>query len=258
MTGGRGGAALVTGAASGLGRLAALRLAAAGTPVAALDVDGANLARTARRAPGMRAYACDVTDEAAVREAVAAATAELGPIELVVHAAGLCRVGRALDQPLDELRRVLEVNYLGTVHVARATVPAMVDRGRGTLLVFGSIAGWVPSPRLAAYATSKFAVTAFCEVLAQETAGTGVRVVCACPDHVETPLADGVRAADPTVLGGRTGADPAAVLDAVDRALASPRPPLFLFPGRSARYLWRARRLAPRLLGRVITRHVRA
>ncbi|PRX46643.1 short-subunit dehydrogenase [Prauserella shujinwangii] len=251
------GTALVTGAASGLGRLAALRLAAAGRPVAALDVDAGNLARTTWRAPATRAYPCDVTDEAAVRDAVAAATAELGPVELVVHAAGLCRIGRALDQPPAELRRVHEVNYLGTVHVCQATVPAMVRRGHGTVVVFGSLSGWLPSPRLAAYSSSKCAVHAYCEVLAQETRGTGVRVLCPCPDQVETPLADGVRAVDPAVLGGRTGADPGAVLDAVDRALADPRAPLFVFPGRGARWVWRARRLAPRLLGRLVTRYVR-
>ncbi|WP_158883325.1 SDR family NAD(P)-dependent oxidoreductase [Amycolatopsis anabasis] len=250
------GAALVTGAASGLGRLAALRLAAAGKPVAALDIDHANLESTARRAPAMRTYACDVADGAAVADAVAAATGELGPIELVVHAAGLCRIGRALEQPVDVLRRVLEVNYLGTVHLSRATVPAMVERGHGTLVVFGSIAGWLPSPRLAAYSASKFAVTAFCEVLAQETAGTGVRLLCACPDQVETPLAEGVRAVDPAVLGGRTGADPAVVLDAIEQALADPRAPLFLFPSLGTRQLWRARRFAPRLLGKLITRYV--
>ncbi|WP_020498599.1 SDR family NAD(P)-dependent oxidoreductase [Sciscionella marina] len=249
--------ALVTGAASGLGRLAALRLAAAGTPVAAVDLDADGLAGTVRRAPAMRAYPCDVTEQAPVQATVDAATAELGPIELVVHAAGLCRIGRALEQPLDTLRRVFEVNYLGTVHVARASMPGMIERGRGTLVVFGSLAGWLPSPRLAAYSSSKFAVTAFCEVLAQETAGTGVRILCPCPDHVETPLAEQVRATDPAVLGGRRGADPASVLDAVDRAIADPRAPLFVFPAAGTRALWRARRFAPRLLGRLITRFVR-
>ncbi|GAB2739875.1 SDR family NAD(P)-dependent oxidoreductase [Amycolatopsis magusensis] len=251
------GTALVTGAASGLGRLAALRLAAAGRPVAALDIDGGNLAATAWRAPAMRGYQCDVADESAVREAVASASAELGPIDLVIHAAGLCRIGRALDQPLDELRRVLDTNYLGTVHLARAVVPPMIDAGRGTVVVFGSLAGWLPSPRLAAYSASKGAVHAYCEVLAMETAGTGVRVLCACPDHVETPLAAGVRAADPGVLGDRAGAEPGAVLDAVDRAIADPGAPLFVFPGFGTRQLWRARRFVPGPLRQVIARYVK-
>ncbi|QFU91212.1 SDR family oxidoreductase [Amycolatopsis sp. YIM 10] len=249
--------ALVTGAASGLGRLAALRLAAAGRPVAALDVDAGNLDATAWRSPAMRTYPCDVTDEAAVRDAVAAATADLGPIDLVVHAAGLCRIGRALEQPAAELRRVHETNYLGTVHLTRATVPPMIEAGGGTVVVFGSLAGWLPSPRLAAYSASKGAVHAYCEVLAMETAGTGVRLLCACPDHVETPLADGVRAADPGVLGKRTGADPADVLDAIDRAIADPDAPLFVFPGFGTRQIWRTRRFAPDLLRRVVTRYVK-
>ncbi|AXB43361.1 SDR family NAD(P)-dependent oxidoreductase [Amycolatopsis albispora] len=247
--------ALVTGAASGLGRLAALRLAAAGTPVAALDLD--DLTGPAWRAPAVRAYHCDVTDEDAVRDAVADATAELGPIERVVHAAGLCRIGRAVDQPAAELRKVFETNYLGTVHLARATVPPMIEAGGGSFVVFGSLAGWLPSPRLAAYSASKSAVHAYCEVLAMETAGTGVRVLCACPDHVETPLAEGVRAADPGVLGRRKGADPAAVLDAVERAIADPAAPLFFFPAFGTRQLWRARRFTPNLLRRTVTRYVK-
>ncbi|SFB41523.1 Short-chain dehydrogenase [Amycolatopsis marina] len=249
--------ALVTGAASGMGRMAAQRLAAAGVRVAAVDLDSSGLADTALRSSNTHTFSCDVTDAAAVTGVVERVTGELGPIDRLVHAAGLCRIGPALEHALPSLRRVVEVNFLGTVHVTRAVVPGMLDRGDGEVVLFGSLAGWLPSPRLAAYSASKFAVTAFAEVLAQEVAGSGVRVLCVCPGQVETPLAQGVRAIDPGVLGGRSGMPPEEALDAVEAALASRRAPLFVFPGRGTSQTVLARRLLPNLLRRQIIRHVR-
>lgn len=247
--------ALVTGAASGMGRLAAQRLAAAGQQVAAVDLDARGLAATTHRSPGARWFSCDVADAGEVSDVVARVGTELGPVDRLVHAAGLCRVGTALDHSASSVRQVLDVNYLGTVHVCQAVVPAMLRAGSGEIVLFGSLSGWLPSPKLAAYSASKAALAAYAEVLAQETSGTGVRVLCACPGQVDTPLADGVRAIDPKVLGGRRGARPDDVLDAVDRALRRPEPPLFLFPGSSAP-IWWARRIAPRALRALIARHV--
>lgn len=252
--------AMVTGAASGMGRIAARRLAAAGTEVAAVDVDPDGLATTARHSPSMHVFTCDVADGAGVSATVARIESELGPIERLVHAAGLCRVGPALEQEPSALHRVLEINYLGTVHVCQAVVGGMQRAGKGTVVLFGSLAGWLPSPRLAAYSASKAAVAAYAEVLAQETAGTGVDVRCVCPGQVDTPLADAVLATDPGVLGGRGGADPEDVLDAVERALHDGRggetSNVFLFPG-SSKLVWLARRFAPDLLRTVVSRGVR-
>lgn len=249
--------ALVTGAASGMGRLTAQRLAAAGVTVAAVDSDADGLAATALRSPNMRTFTCDIADADAVTAVVERITTELGPIDQLMHAAGVCWAGKALEHSLPSLRRVMEINYLGTVHVCQAVLPDMLRRGGGSVGLFGSLAGWLPSPRLAAYSASKSAVSAYAEVLEQETAGSGVRVLCVCPGQVETPLAEGVRAVDPNILGGRHGLAPESVLDAVDQALADPDPPLFLFPDRWTRNVWRARRFAPGLLRRLITRYVR-
>lgn len=248
---------LVTGAGNGLGRLAALRAAAAGHAVAALDVEAHAVATTVARSPRSRAYPCEITDADAVDEAVARAGEELGPIETVVHAAGLCEIGSALTQPRESLRRVMDVNYFGSVHLARAVLPAMRERGSGALVLFGSLSGWVPSPALAAYSASKAAVAAYCEVLTHELDGSGVRVLCVCPGQVETRLAQRVRAVDPGVLGGQRGSEPAAVLDAVERALADPDAGLFCFPTRTDRLIWRARRFAPRALGKQVAAHAR-
>lgn len=248
---------LVTGAGSGMGRLAALRAAAAGEAVAALDQDGDAAAATATRSPSTRAYRCDVTDAEELARVHARAVAELGPIEQVVHAAGICEVGSALEQSTASLRRIMDVNYFGSVHLARTVLPDMLTAGRGSLVLFGSLAGWVPSPALAAYSASKAAVSAFAEVLDQETSGSGVRLLCVCPGQVETPFARDIRAIDPGILGGQRGTDPAMILDAVDRALDDPAAPLFLFPTRTDRAIQRARRFVPRLLRAQIAHLVR-
>jgi len=249
-------AALVTGAASGIGQHAARRLAAAGTRVAAVDIDKAGLDRTAERAPSIRPWICDVGDPAAVARAVEEAEAAHGPLDRVVHAAAVCLPGSLLEQPAEEIERVLRINVMGTAHIAQAVLPRMLARGSGELVLFASLAGWLPTPRVGAYAASKAAVVAFAEVLAEENAGRGVRFACVCPPLVETPMADRMREADPRVLGAHRGIRPGTVLDAVEVALAAGD--LYVFPGRGTRTIWRARRFTPNLLRWQIARATQA
>jgi short-subunit dehydrogenase len=244
--------ALVTGAASGMGQLAARRLAAAGASVAAVDVDEAGLAATDSRAPTMRSWACDVTDAAAVERVVKEVEADFGPVDRLVHAAGICLPGQLADQPVDEIDRTIAINYLGTVHVVKSVLPGMLDRRRGDVVTFASLAGWLPSPHLGAYAASKHAVVAFMEVLANENRGNGVRFACVCPPVVETPMVDGIRARSEAALGGQRGIDPSIVLDAIERSLGAGE--LFVLPGKGTKSVWRARRFAPGLIWRQIER----
>ncbi|WP_216894019.1 SDR family NAD(P)-dependent oxidoreductase [Nocardia alni] len=248
--------ALVTGAASGMGRMAAQRLAAAGCRVAAVDVDEAGLTETARRSPNMSTYACDVSDPAEVTAVVEKVRADLGPIEHLVHAAALCRVGSALTHDVSEMRRVMEVNYLGTINLCQNVIPAMKAAGSGTVVLFASVAGWLPSPGLGAYSASKFAVVGYTDVLSQELDGTGVRLLSICPPHVETPLLEGIRESDPAVVAGQSGMSPEKVLDAMEKALAKPANPVFIFPGQ-ALPLVLARRFVPGLLRKQIARMVK-
>src|SRR5205814_9849694 len=99
----------------------------------------------------------------------------LGPPDRLVHAAGICLPSLLAEQPVDELDRTIAVNSLGTAYMVKAVLPGMLDRRRGEVVAFASLAGWLPSPRLGAYSASKHAVVAFMEVLAYENRGSGVR-----------------------------------------------------------------------------------
>jgi NAD(P)-dependent dehydrogenase (short-subunit alcohol dehydrogenase family) len=241
--------ALITGAASGMGRLAALRLAAAGRRVAALDRDAEGLAALGREHDAIATWCVDVADAGAVREAVEKAEAELGPLERVYAAAAIQPTAHLLDQDLDEIHRVMRINYGGLVNVTKATLPRMLERGRGDLILFGSIAGWVPNMHFGAYSASKFAVIAFAEVLYHETRGRGVRVLCVCPAQVDTPLRAQATSKPKIMQVGPAPMPPGVVLDAIERGLA--RGALFVFPGWQTRMGFWLRRFAPWLLWRV-------
>jgi NAD(P)-dependent dehydrogenase (short-subunit alcohol dehydrogenase family) len=247
--------ALVTGAGSGMGQLSAWRLADAGAQVAALDLDEAGLKTTAEGRPNLHGHACDVSDAAQVRDVVRTVESELGPIDRVTHAAAIMPTSPLVEMPAEQILRLMRVNYDGTVNVAMATLPAMLQRRSGDLILFGSVAGHVLAPHFGAYAASKAAVSVFAEILIRENAGSGVRFLLVCPPAVNTPLlkqaqqTSNPRSLQLGIEQGRM-ADPQFVVDAVERALEKGRE--ILLPGREAKVLMALRRFAPRLLWRLV------
>jgi NAD(P)-dependent dehydrogenase (short-subunit alcohol dehydrogenase family) len=237
--------ALITGAGSGMGRLAAQQLADAGAAVAAFDVDEEGLRQTASGRPGIRNWAVDVSNPQAVTGAVKEVESDLGPIDRVFNAAAIMPTSRLLDEDLEEIHRIMQINYGGTVNVTKCTLPGMLERGRGDLVNFASIAGWIPFAHFGAYNASKFAVVAFTEVLYHENRGKGVRFACVCPPPVATPLLDQATS-NPKVLDQTRPIDPQKVLDAIERALDKGR--LWVFPGPTTKLLWRFRRFIPTIV----------
>lgn len=130
---------------------------------------------------------CDVTDEASVAETFEAAQST-GPLTDVVHAAGIVSVGRVEDQPVQEFRRVLEVNLLGSFLVARAAARTLTSGSSITLL--SSQAGLRGGANWGGYSASKAGVTRLAESLAQELAPRGIRVNAVCPGNVETRMSE--------------------------------------------------------------------
>lgn len=178
--------ALVTGGSSGIGAAVAARLAAEGARVASLDL--------APSAPDrVLALEADVSDSAAVDAAVARASAELGPIDVLVCSAGISgRSLRTVEVDDEEWRRVLAINTDGTFFCNRAVLPGMVERGYGRIVNVASIAGKEGNPMAAAYSSSKAAVIALTKAVGKDVARTGVLVNCVAPAVIETPILGGM------------------------------------------------------------------
>ena len=248
--------AMVTGGGSGLGQAAALRLAKPGVAVAVLDLNEAGMVDIAERGgAGVSTYACDVTDPDSVATVVEKIESDLGPIDRLVHAAGIMPAGRILDTSIEVLTAPMRVNYFGTVNVTKAVLPRMVERRRGDVVLFGSITGYSPSTNFSAYCASKAAVNTYGEILIHEQRNSGLRMVLVCPSAVNTPLlaqasAGGPKAFKDTVTAGRT-ADPEKILDKIEKALE--RGTTLLLPG-EALPMYGLRRLSPGLMWRLVHR----
>jgi NAD(P)-dependent dehydrogenase (short-subunit alcohol dehydrogenase family) len=241
----------VTGAGSGMGRLAAQRMAEAGALVAAVDVNEKGLAETAEGHEGIHTWPLDVTDNDAVLATVKAVEDRLGPIDRVYNAAAIMPTGLLLEQDTATITRIMRVDYDGVVHVAKAILPGMLERGRGDLINFASIAGWGPTLHFGAYNAAKFAVVAFSEVLHHENRGRGVRIIAVCPPPVATPLLEQATS-KPKMLEIGKPIPPGQVLDAIERDLAKGRP--FCFPTAQTKLAQLMRRFAPGLVWSMVHR----
>ena len=234
--------ALITGAGSGMGQLAAQNLAKAGAAVAALDIDEAGLERT--RAAGGRSvhlYPVDVTKSEAVGEVIERVERELGAIDRAMTAAGVMPIGSLLEQSAEQVNRIMAINFGGTVNVTQRVLPGMLARGHGDLVHFGSLAGWLPTLRFGAYDASKFAVIAYSEVLYHENRGRGVRMTCVCPPAVSTPMFENMKdGAKSTKYSPVLSAQQ--VLDAIEDSLEAGE--LWCLPRWGAFTIW-IRRLIP-------------
>lgn len=186
--------ALVTGAASGIGRAVAARLAAEGAIVACLDRDQDGLATTvaqireAHGAAAARAVPCDLLARDGVQPAVRAAIADLGGLEVLCNVAGIGGLRLDLDQTLEDWDRILGVNLTGTWLVTQAALPALLE-SRGAIVNTASTAGTDATPYSSAYAASKGGVVALTRSLAVSHAKAGLRVNCVAPGPIDTPIA---------------------------------------------------------------------
>lgn len=244
MTDMTGKVALVTGGASGMGRIIALRLAARGAKVAIFDVNEEGLAETVERGSNISAYTCDISSIDDVDTKVAQVVAELGPIDRLVHAAALMPSHKLIDETHDMMARLFSINYFGTTYLVKAVLPAMLARDSGRIIVFGSIAGSVPVPHMGAYCATKSAVNTYVEVLQNEIRKSNVNVHLICPPAVNTPLIDQAIETDTpgSILEAKKSgrlADPEKVVDAIDKGVAKGKD--IIYPGEAKLLLlWHA------------------
>jgi NAD(P)-dependent dehydrogenase (short-subunit alcohol dehydrogenase family) len=184
-----GSVAVVTGAASGIGRALAEKLREAGARavvVADIDAEGAEQV-AASLGEGAMAVPTDVADEAAVHELVARTRRRFGHVDLFVSNAGLTVAG-GFEAPDDDWRRAIDVNLMAHVYAARAVVPAMLDAGSGHLLQTIAAAGVLTAFGVGPYTVAKHGAVAFAEYLAVQYGDRGLGVSCLLPQAVNTPM----------------------------------------------------------------------
>lgn len=184
--------AIVTGAARGIGRAIALRLAAAGAAVVAADLEAPReTADAATRTPNARclAVAADVSDRGQVGAMAQTAVREFGGLDILVSNAAIGFPDPILTITEENWDRVLAVNLKGAFLCVQAALPALLARRKGSMVLISSIAGRRSSlVNGAHYTCSKYGLIGLTRHLAVELAGTGVRVNCVCPGPAETPL----------------------------------------------------------------------
>jgi short-subunit dehydrogenase len=188
----RGKAALVTGAASGIGRALALALADEGARLYLLDIDETALAATAdearRRGVEVVARRCDVSDPAQITACNQDILAAWGAIDILVNNAGLTYYGRTVLMTAENWNRLLAVNLHAPIQFTRELLPTMLKTRDAHILNVASICGLVGLARVAAYTTTKFALVGFSESLRHECGRMGLGVTALCPGLVDTNL----------------------------------------------------------------------
>jgi short-subunit dehydrogenase len=212
----RGAVCLVTGASSGIGRATAIRLAAEGARVVALGRSRAALDEVAGRTSGP-AVAADLTDPGEVDRAVMEAQEAAGPIDVLVNNAGQGWAGRFECMGPADAERLVALNLLAPIRLARALLPGMVERRRGAIVNVSSIAGHVGVPEEAVYAATKAALVGLSESLRSELRGSGVKVSLVSPGVIETPFFE--RRGRPYDRAFPRPVPPERVADAIVRAI---------------------------------------
>jgi len=262
---------LVTGASSGIGAATAQALAAAGWRVFGTSRRGADGVR--EPIPGVTWLRLDVRDEASVRACVAEAEAGAGAegLDALVCNAGFGIFGSIEETPLDAARDQFETNFFGVLACLRAVLPAFRARGRGRIVLVGSLSGRAPIPFQAHYSASKAAIDALAQALRMELASLGVGVSLVEPGDIKTAFNDATDFGDTrrSAYGERISRceaviresllrapGPERVAAAVRRALEDPSPRSRYPVGPDSRSVPLGRRLLPeRLVHALIRRH---
>lgn len=256
--------AIVTGGGSGIGAALVRALVRDGAYVLCADLDAGAAAAVAEGAAGPgRAVArrVDVTDAAAVQDAVDAVVAEYGRLDLMFNNAGITFLGHTEDLTLAQWDAIIDVNVRGVVHGVHAAYPRMIAQGGGHIVNTASMGGLMAAGLMTSYVTTKHAVVGLSLALRTEAAAHGVGVTVVCPAAVDTPIIDkgeigAFRGRDFYLEGQgvKRPVDPDALARRVLAAVAADE--AIVVEPRQARIAWRLGRLSPVLVNRMATKFI--
>lgn len=218
----RGAVVLITGGSRGIGRAVATAAVARGATVGLVARNERGLRAVLDEIGGHGTVAvADISSHDEAERAVARVRDELGPIDVVVANAGIGQYGPFVDADPSQLERLVAVNVLGTMYVLRASLPEMVERRRGHLVIVGSVAGRMGTPFEAVYSATKFAEVGLAESLAVELSAFGIGVSMVNPGPVDTGFFDARGHAYDRTFPRKVS--PERIADAVIRAVEQPR-----------------------------------
>ena len=184
--------AVVTGAASGIGRAVSKELGRMGAVVVCADInlDGVKETVSSIKEIGAKASAkkVDVTKHDQVKKLVADAVKENGRIDYIFNNAGISMIGEMRDTDISRWRQIIDVNFMGVLYGTIEAYPVMIKQGSGHIVNTASLAGLIPAPTGIAYVATKFAVVGLSTSLRSEARGLGVKVSVVCPGFVDTPI----------------------------------------------------------------------
>lgn len=243
----------ITGASSGIGEALAHELASAGARLVLSSRREKELERVRgeiERSDEHLVLPLDLIEEETHGAAVQAVLDRFGRVDVMVHNGGISQRSLVQDTDFQVDRRILEVDYLGTVSLTKALLPSMLERNAGRFVVVSSLVGYVATPYRSAYSAAKHALHGFFEALRAELHDDGIRVTMVCPGYVRTRVSHNALTADGTPQGTldraqAQGMDPKDCARRIARALARGKAEIYI--GGWERYAVYIRRWCPPL-----------
>jgi all-trans-retinol dehydrogenase (NAD+) len=192
---------LITGAATGIGRLMSLMLADEKANLALVDINMKMLAKTqsdcAAKGVKAEAYSCDISDKMDIEGMVKKVMKDFGHIDLLINNAGIVSGKWIHEYDFDDIKKTMLVNFVGGAYLTRLILPDMMKRNEGHIVNIASAMGLVAVPRMGEYVASKFAIVGFTDTLRMELNKgkyTGIKTLCVCPSGIDTGMFPGYKA----------------------------------------------------------------